>query len=326
MASLPGGFDPELNPHVDQQQSTLIRDFLDQIGISEEAVEDLSVPTSNQAEGDNALNPFLVPDTVPSAVATAPEGEQISILLNPDADDGKVLIIQGTGNARVRGGGGDDQIQGGSGEDTVSAGNGHDMVQGGDGDDSVIGGLGNDVVYGNLGNDTVSTDEGADSFFGGQGDDQVAGGFGEDFLMGNLDADLVYGNAGSDIVYGNQQNDTLFGGAGADTLYGGQNDDTLEGGKGDDALHGNLGTDQFVFRSDSGVDVIYDFVKGQDTIVVAANINDLAVTTASDLVERVSSDASGNAVIDFGSGNVVTIDGVSATELVGDIGSYIIIG
>ena len=144
--------------------------------------------------------------------------------------------------------------------------------------------------------------------------------------MGNHDPDMIDGNSGSDIIYGNQQDDTIVGGDGQDTLFGGQNDDILDGGMGDDALHGNLGGDQFVFRTDSGVDIIYDFVAGTDSILVATGINGLPISAPGDLAGRISSDAIGNAVIDFGNGNVVTIDGLSADDLLGNIGSYITVG
>ncbi|WP_420403776.1 calcium-binding protein [Nisaea sp.] len=323
MASLPGGFDPVLNSNIDADQSTLIRDFLDNIGVAERSIESFEAPASDIDAGNNGLTPFLLPDTMPFATANVTGGQQVSILLNPDATEGSVLIIQGEGNARIRGGGGSDKIQGGSGDDTVTGGVGDDLLRGGGGNDSIFGGTHDDVIYGNIGDDTIASDDGADSFFGGQGNDEIAGGAGDDMLMGNRDSDVAYGNIGSDVVYGNQQDDTLFGGAGNDTLYGGQDADVLEGGKDDDALHGNLGGDQFVFRNDSGVDVIYDFVGGTDRILVTANINGLAVTEAADLALRISSDATGNAVIDLGNGNVVTIDGLSATDLVRDISSYI---
>lgn len=324
MASLIGAlFDPTENRNIDAEQSTLIRDFLDTIGLSEESVETLSVESSGNAESQT---PYILPEETTAATALAPDGEQVSISLSPGSDSGKILIIQGSGDALITGSRGGDQVQGGSGADTVSAGLGDDFIRGGIGSDSLHGGLGNDMVYGNTGSDTIGSEEGANSFFGGQGDDYISGGADADFIMGNRDADIVYGNSGSDIIYGNQQNDTIFGGDGGDTLYGGQNNDVLEGGAGDDALHGNLGGDQFIFRTNSGVDVIYDFVAGTDTIRVASGINGLSVSEPGDLTSRISSDALGNAVIDFGNGNVVTIDGLNATDLLADISSYISVG
>ena len=360
MASIVGGsFDPLENPNVDAEQSTLIRDFLDQIGWSEGVIETVAVQSSGSSSDIDSLEPFVLPDSMTAATVLAPEGEQISISLNPDSAIERVLIVQGSGDALIAGGSGNDKVQAGSGDDTVNAGNGDDFVRGGDGDDLVrggsgsdllAGGIGDDIIYGNMGSDTLNAGDGADSLFGGQGEDCISGELGDDVIYGNMgsdtlsagdgadslfggqgedcisggdDSDFLMGNKGADIVYGNQQNDVVYGGAGGDTLYGGQNDDILEGGRGDDALHGNLGGDQFVFRTNSGVDVIYDFVAGTDTITVASGINGLSVAEPGDLAGRISSDAQGNAVIDFGNGNVVTIDGLNANDLLGDISSYI---
>lgn len=327
MASIVGGsFDPVENPNIDATQSMLIRDFLDQIGLSEGAVEPVAVQSSGGSPSIDSLEPYVLADTTTAATVLATEGEQIALSLNPDSETGRILIVQGSGDALITGGGGGDKVQAGSGDDTVDAGSGDDLVRGGVGSDLLAGDLGDDIIYGNMGSDTLSAGDGADSLFGGQGEDCISGGDDSDFLMGNRGADIVYGNLGDDIIYGNQQNDMVYGGSGGDTLYGGQNNDTLEGGRGDDALHGNLGGDQFVFRTNSGVDVIYDFVAGTDTIRVAAGINGLSVAEPGDLAGRISSDAQGNAVIDFGNGNVVTVDGLNANDLLGDISSYISVG
>ncbi|MEP3114755.1 calcium-binding protein [Nisaea sp.] len=318
MASIVGGsFDPIENQNIDAEQSTLIRDFLDRIGVSEGAIETVAIESSDNSSGIENLQPFVISEATPAATVLAPDGEQISISLDPESAAGQILIVQGVGDAL---------ITGGSGGDKVHAGSGDDLVRGGVGSDYLAGGLGDDIIYGNTESDTLFAGDGADSLFGGQGEDCISGGDDSDFLMGNKGADIVYGNTGDDIIYGNQQNDVVYGGAGSDTLYGGQNDDTLEGGRGDDVLHGNLGGDQFVFRTNSGVDVIYDFVAGTDTIRVANGINGLSVAEPGDLASRISSDAQGNAVIDFGNGNVVTIDGLSANDLLGDISSFISVG
>ena len=318
MASLVGnGFDATDNWNIDAAQSTLVRDFLDMIGLSENSLQIMTAHSYDSAVDPETIEPFILPDETMAATVLAPEGKQISLSLNSELTDERVLIVQGSGDALITGGSGVDNIQTGNGNDTVKAGSGGDFIHSGFGDD---------IIYGNIGGDTLSAGEGADSLFGGQGEDCISGGDDSDFLMGNKGADIVYGNIGDDILYGNQQNDVLYGGADGDTLYGGQNDDTLEGGRGDDVLHGNLGGDQFVFRANSGVDVIYDFVAGTDIIRVATGINGLPVAEPGDLASRISSDAQGNAVIDFGNGNVVTIDGLSAGDLLGDISAFITVG
>ena len=70
--------------------------------------------------------------------------------------------------------------------------------------------------------------------------------------------------------------DRLEGGRGGDRIYGGAGDDQLSGGSGADRLHGEGGADGFRFRSlaDAGTgrrrDVIHDFGRGRDDIVLAA--------------------------------------------------------
>lgn len=326
MASIHGGASSALDLSIDSAQSTLIQDFLDHLGITENAVSPLSVSSWSNETDWSDRDIYMLPDSTSAATATIAAGKQTAIMLNPDSETGKILIIQGSGDAEIEGGGGDDKILGGEGDDSVAGGFGDDELFGGVGNDRLFGGFGEDVLYGNLGDDRIGAGDGADRFYGGAGNDTASGEEGSDLLMGNRDLDLLYGNAGDDIIYGNQQDDVLYGGKGADTLYGGQDSDTLIGGQGNDVLHGNLGGDVFAFHANSGVDVIEDFVRGSDSILIAQDINGLSVATPEDLVDRISSDAAGNAVIDLGSGNVVTIDGLGAEELIGNIGAIVTVG
>nr|WP_245290963.1 hypothetical protein [Methyloligella halotolerans] len=65
-------------------------------------------------------------------------------------------------------------------------------------------------------------------------------------------------------MYGDEGMDILEGGDGDDELHGGADNDTLEGGAGVDTLYGEEGADRFVFRSasDADGDVIEDFETG----------------------------------------------------------------
>jgi len=69
--------------------------------------------------------------------------------------------------------------------------------------------------------------------------------------------------------------------------------------------------------------VIFGFENGSDVVQVASNFNGLSVSSAGDLAVRVSTDASGNAVIDLGAGNQLTFVGVDADDLVSNIDSII---
>ncbi len=82
------------------------------------------------------------------------------------------------------------------------------------------------------------------------------------------------------------------------------------------------GNDTFVFGSGGGRDVVMNFHDG-DILQVQRNINDLHVHSASDLVSRIHSDADGNAVIDFGHGDNVTLVGVKAEDIHHDPSGFI---
>jgi hypothetical protein len=109
--------------------------------------------------------------------------------------------------------------------------------------------------------------------------------------------------------------------------------DTLASGTVAETFIGNAGLDNFVFVSASGVDKILDFtVAGVDTdgdgtadsyekITLtrddAANsigINATSITSASDVLQRVTSSSDG-ALIDLGSNNSITLIGVTASDL-----------
>ncbi|WP_395173064.1 calcium-binding protein [Roseibium alexandrii] len=113
-----------------------------------------------------------------------------------------------------------------------------------------------------------------------------------------------------DFIDGGEGNDTIRGGLGDDTLVGGSGKDIIDGGADDDIMFGGVGEDTFVFEANSGVDRIVDFEAGVDKLDITA-----LDTTAADLVTGVTSDADGNAVVTFSSGNTVTLIGVSADSV-----------
>lgn len=172
--------------------------------------------------------------------------------------------------------------------------------------ENAVSGSGNDYLYGNIlantltsgaGNDYLSGDSGNDSLYGNAGTDIVYGGEGDDLVFGNRDNDSIYGDAGNDTVKGAIGDDAVFGGAGNDLIVG---------GLGNDTLYGNDGADIFVFARPSGVDVIMDFVKGADVIQITSSI---FTTTAQALAA--TSVSGTNSVVNFGSGDILTISGVT---------------
>jgi Ca2+-binding RTX toxin-like protein len=201
-----------------------------------------------------------------------------------------------SGDDQITGSTGADTLDGWGGNDTILAGDGADVVRGLDGNDSIDGGLGNDDVNGNKGDDVVHGGDGADIVRGGQGNDTVLGDAGDD--------PHVNGNIGDDIVHGGDGNDTVFGGQGNDTVFGDAGNDRISGDLGDDSLVGGAGADTFVFRPGFGHDIIGDFNAGEgDRIALPAG-------TAYSVVV----DVGGNAVMDLGNGDTLTLLGITSSN------------
>lgn len=218
---------------------------------------------------------------------------------------GTDLLDGGNGNDSLVGGAGDDNVQktsflhaglytefrdeeyngglwGGSGNDTLDGGAGVDLLNGGEGNDRLKGGSGDDRstseaydddieeyssvvtagLFGGRGNDTLDGGAGDDDLWGDQGNDLLIGGSGKDRMNGGSGKDNLQGGAGNDTLQGNEGNDRLFGGDG---------NDRIGGGVGTDTLTGDGGADSFVFSAvtvTSGVDLITDFGKGRDLIIL----------------------------------------------------------
>ncbi|WP_207461053.1 matrixin family metalloprotease [Azospirillum sp. SYSU D00513] len=178
--------------------------------------------------------------------------------------------------------------------------------------DGIMGQAGNDTILGDGGNDTLSGASGADLVFGNQGNDLLYGGDDADTLFGGRDGDVLNGDNASDRLMGDLGNDRLDGGDGSDTLYGGRNEDTLHGGAGGDWLSGDLGNDWlnggagadlFVFRAGGGVDLVADFAFADgDRLATDGRVWSVV-------------DGAAGAVVDFGSGDSVTLAGVAAGQV-----------
>ncbi len=119
------------------------------------------------------------------------------------------------------------------------------------------------LVNGQAGNDTITTAAGDDVVYGGSGADTISTGKGNDKLFGGSGADKLYGGADDDDLDGGSGNDVLDGGSGADYLVGGTGNDTMTGGSGQDF---------FAVSLNSGTDVITDFNRGEDKIVLGWDI------------------------------------------------------
>lgn len=93
-------------------------------------------------------------------------------------------------------------------------------------------------------------------------------------------------------------------------VRGGSGDDVMAGGHRSDQLSGRGGADIFGFFDGSGADSITDFVSGTDRI----DLSRLGFETYQQVLDA-TTDVGGNAVIDFGGGDTVTVRGVTEAQL-----------
>ncbi|HEX2552350.1 MAG TPA: SdrD B-like domain-containing protein, partial [Microvirga sp.] len=84
--------------------------------------------------------------------------------------------------------------------------------------------------------------------------------------------DLIEGGDGNDLIHGGEGNDEIQGEGGDDLIIGGTDNGTITNTgnarlfKVGDNLYGNDGRDKFVYAKGDGVDLIWDFQPGSDTI------------------------------------------------------------
>jgi len=241
------------------------------------------------------------------------------------------------------GGLGDDQLIGLDGNDTLAGGAGADLLEGGSGQDCAdyslailgvtvslknnsknAGEAAGDVlvsiehIVGSNQKDKLIGNDSQNELFGADGADVLRGGKASDVLEGNLGNDRLYGQNGKDILTAGRGSDALYGGNGHDVLKGNGGKDTLDGGKGNDTYYGNNGADTFVFSR--GSDTIKDFEDDTDTILIDASVVDDPNMTQSDLLDTYGHLQNGDAILDFGNGNLLTIENVgSLNPLVDDL-------
>ncbi len=272
-----------------------------------------------------------------------------------DGGRGNDRLYGNDGGDSLIGGGGNDRIYGGSGDDFIDAGRGNNLVYGGTGSDFIIVTNGDDRVYGGRGADFIEIEvAGAKTIDGGLGHDNlfafyngpvtpgalfkfnmntgfhgVVGDAASESMVtgietyglnGDIDAKLVgddNDNAltsalGDDVLLGNGGKDHLWSGAGNDVLKGGAGRDRLDGGSGNDSLRGGAQADTFVFGM--GADVIRDFKDDVDTIEIQSSLV-TPTTTVGDIISMGYVNVGGDTVIDFGNGNVLTIQGLTDINL-----------
>ncbi|MEM7728198.1 MAG: M10 family metallopeptidase C-terminal domain-containing protein, partial [Pseudomonadota bacterium] len=301
------------------------------------------VPQLNAAAGDQPArgslwNALLHNNDARALIENATTGNGNDNITGNQADN---QLIGGAGNDTMAGADGNDRLFGGDGDDQALGGNGDDIVFGGNGNDNLAAGTGNDQVYGGAGNDGVAAGAGNDTLGGSTGNDSLFGATGQDLVIGGADSDAVYGGADNDKVFGSAGDDTAAGGTGddeigagagndqvaagggADTIYGGAGNDTLFAAAGADSVFGGAGDDQiYLGNADGARDIVLStMTNGSDTVFGFENGTDLLNTTASGLTDfaavqgRLGQDAAGNATIDLGNGDMLTLSGVTQAQI-----------
>jgi Ca2+-binding RTX toxin-like protein len=126
------------------------------------------------------------------------------------------------------------------------------------------------------------------------------------------------------LCEGGDGRDLLTTGDTDDVLHGNDGNDRLNAQGGNDQLFGGGGDDTFVFTGGGGQDVVMDFKPGDDVLQIARNINGLDIGNASDVAARVL-DSGGNAVIDLGNGDTVTLMNVNAQDVHNNPNAFFVI-
>jgi cysteinyl-tRNA synthetase len=171
------------------------------------------------------------------------------------------------------------------------------------------------VVSGTDKADTLAGVSGADKLYGQKGNDALSGNEGDDFLYAGFGKDTLKGGAGNDYMEGNQGRDWLEGGAGSDTMHGGLDNDSLIGGAGNDMLYGGAGRDVFFFGVAAGKDVMMDFEGAGKAVGDLIQISKSVYTSVAEILKNITY-AEGNAVIDLGEGNSVTLSHIAPNALI----------
>ncbi len=226
---------------------------------------------------------------------------------------GRDLLLGSNGNDRLFGGASADTLLGGNGRDTLSGESGFDRLRGQDGNDVLEGGAGGDFLDGDAGTDTASyANAGAGVQVRLWNGDGTAGDALDDTL---LEIENLAGSAHDDTLTGDAGANRIDGNAGDDIIQGLDGDDQLIGDRGDDLLIGGAGNDTFLYFAGDGADVITDFQAGagSDDAIRLFNLGPVFDTFAE--VLAAASDVSGDAVIDFGGGDQITLQGVSTATL-----------
>ena len=154
----------------------------------------------------------------------------------------------------------------------------------------------------------------------------ATGGVTVDVAAGTATGDASVGTdtfTGVSQVRGSQFADTLFGNGSNNTLDGQGGNDILDGRGGNDTLIGGGGADTFVYADSGGADIVSDFDHSQGD-----QIDLTGVTGISNLAnaQAIATQVGLNTVLNFGGGNTLTLNNVTATNLTANDFIFTIVG
>ena len=265
-------------------------------------------------------------------------------------------LVGNSGRNTIDGGDGADVMKGGAGADIYKVDDRRDqIVESGAGDNRVetsvdftlangiedikaVGAAAIDLTGNTLANALTGNDA-SNTLDGEQGADTMAGGLGRDtYIVDNTRDRVVETGAGDDLVRtsatftlsanvedmiatGNRDI-ALTGNTLANELTGNGGRNEIDGKSGNDRLKGGGAVDVFVFSTGGDRDIILDFdATGTPHDVI--NLRGLrSVTSFADLIDNHMRQAGANVVIDGGSGDVLTINGVRLAQL--DKGDFLL--
>ena len=281
------------------------------------------VDTLNYVRSKDGIYIDLATGEIGSGFAT---GDSFSAFENVVASQFRDSLRGNKVDNRLDGKGGNDDLFGEGGSDVLLGGTGNDLLEGGFGADILNGGTGRDTLSYETSRDGVTVDlfkgilRGGDatgdkaismenvkgSVFG----DDITGDRGANHLRGLDGTDVLRGHNGNDRIWGNTGADELRGGRGDDRIWGGDGADTIYGREDDDLLWGGRGADTFVFMRGDDEDRIMDFQNNVDTLV----LDGWGRGALSNAYTK-----NGNVVIEFNSGEELTILDISLAQLADDI-------
>ena len=135
-------------------------------------------------------------------------------------------------------------------------------------------------------------------------------------LYGSNFNDTLTGDQGNNTLWGASGNDRLIGAGGNDQLQGMNGNDLLNGGFGNDIMTGGSGADTFIFAT--GADRITDFSTGEDTQRLDQDLWNGIDYSVEDVIAQFASVAGSSTVLDFGDGDVLTVEGITNPDDLSD--------